>query len=140
MKLCRVIGTVVASVKHPVYRGHKLMVVQPVDPTAAASPARDGRALATAIAERTGSADVGKSFLAVDQVQAGPGDLVLVMSEGSGVRQILQTDTGIPIRSLIVAIVDRVELDADAADDTTDTGRAGPSPTDDEPAPVSRTS
>ncbi len=66
MRLCRVLGNVVATVKHPVYIGHKLLIVQQVD--------GEGR-------------DVGSSFLAVDTVQAGPGDQVLVMSEGNGVRQ-----------------------------------------------------
>ncbi len=88
MRLCRVIGNVVATVKHPAYIGQKLMIVQPVEP--------DGR-------------DTGASFLAVDTVQAGPGDRVLVMSEGSGVRQILQIGDRVPIRSLIVGIVDQVD-------------------------------
>jgi ethanolamine utilization protein EutN len=88
MRLCRVLGNVVATVKHPVYVGHKLLIVQQVD--------GDGR-------------DVGPSFLAVDTVQAGPGDQVLVMSEGNGVRQILRIGDRVPIRSLIVGIVDRVD-------------------------------
>jgi ethanolamine utilization protein EutN len=88
MRLCRVIGNVVATVKHPAYSGHKLLIVQPVEP--------DGR-------------DIGKSFLAVDTVQAGPGDRVLVMSEGGGVRQILQQGDRVPIRSLVVGIVDEVD-------------------------------
>lgn len=86
MKLCRVTGNVVATVKHPAYRGHKLMIVQPVDEA---------------------GADVGTTFLAVDLVQAGPGDTVLVMQEGNGVRQILRVDK-LPIRSVIVGVVDAV--------------------------------
>ena len=88
MRLCRVLGNVVATAKHPVYHGHKLMVVQPVD---------------------AAGNDVGTSFLAVDRVQAGPGDRVLVMSEGNGVRQILDMGQTVPIRSLIVGIVDVVD-------------------------------
>ena len=88
MRLCRVLGTVVATAKHPTYHGHKLLVVQPLDEKG----------------ERAGS-----SFLAVDVVQAGVGDLVLVMSEGNGVRQILKQQI-LPIRSLIVGIVDQVEV------------------------------
>jgi len=88
MRLCRVIGNVVATVKHPAYVGHKLLIVQPIEP--------DGP-------------DAGTSFLAVDTVQAGPGDRVLVMSEGNGVRQILQAGDRVPIRSLIVGIVDEVD-------------------------------
>ncbi len=82
MKLCRVIGNVVATAKHPVFEGQRLLVVQPED---------------------------GPSFLAVDTVQAGPGDTVLVMREGNGVRQILGMGSQVPIRSLIVGIVDDVD-------------------------------
>ncbi|MCP4447341.1 MAG: EutN/CcmL family microcompartment protein [Myxococcales bacterium] len=92
MRLCKVIGNVTASVKHHTYNGLPLMIVQPLD--------------GTSMAER------GASLLAVDTVQAGPGDQVLVMSEGSGVRQILKTSpTSSPIRSVIVGIVDAVTVD-----------------------------
>jgi ethanolamine utilization protein EutN len=90
VKLCRVTGNVVATVKHPSYTGHKLMLVQPLD-------------------EREQAA--GEVFIAVDLVQAGPGDTVLVMQEGNGVRQILHAEK-LPIRSVIVGIVDSVEIDA----------------------------
>jgi ethanolamine utilization protein EutN len=93
MRLCRVLGNVVATEKHPVYQGQKLMIVQPTD--------EQGH-------------DVGSSFLAVDQVQAGPGDHVIVMSEGNGVRQILGMGEQVPIRSLIVGIVDAVDAQAGA--------------------------
>jgi microcompartment protein CcmK/EutM len=88
MKLCKVTGNVVATVKHPAYRGHKLMIVQPID-------------------ER--GADTGSSFLAVDLAQAGPGDTVLVMQEGNGVRQILKEKV-LPIRSIIIGVVDQVDV------------------------------
>ena len=87
MRLCRVIGSVVATVKHPVYHGQRLMIVQPVDEA---------------------GQDVGRSFLAIDRVQSGPGDKVLVLTEGTGVRQILQIGDQVPIRSLIVGVVDEV--------------------------------
>jgi ethanolamine utilization protein EutN len=88
VRLCRVIGNVVATVKHPVYGGQTLMIVQPIG--------QDG-------------ADIGTSFLAIDRVQAGPGDRVVVLTEGTGVRQIMQMGDQVPIRSLIVGIVDRVD-------------------------------
>ena len=90
MRLCRVIGNVVATEKHPAYHGRKLMVVQPLD---------------------AHGTDRGTSFLAVDTVQAGPGDQVVVLTEGNGVRQILQMGAQVPIRSLIVGIVDAVDCD-----------------------------
>ena len=89
MKLCRVKGNVVATVKHPTYRGHKLMVVQPLDERGAA---------------------VGTSFVAIDHVQAGIGDDVLVLTEGNGARQIVKQGDVVPIRSVIVGIVDHVEV------------------------------
>jgi ethanolamine utilization protein EutN len=90
VKLCRVIGPVVATAKHKSYLGRKLLAVQPLDEKGAA---------------------IGSSFLAVDDVQAGPGDVVLVMQEGNGVRQLLK-QKDLPIRSLIVGIVDRVVVSA----------------------------
>lgn len=87
MRICDVIGTVVATAHHPTYDGHKVLMVRPVDP--------DGTANA-------------KAFIAVDRVQAGPGDRVLVLSEGNGVRQLLGKDAG-PIRSLIVGIIDHID-------------------------------
>jgi microcompartment protein CcmK/EutM len=91
VNLCRVLGNVVASAKHPAFHARKLMVVQPVDE--ALWP-------------------MGQSFLAVDDsVSAGPGDLVLVLREGSGVRQVLG-DKSLPIRSLIVGVVDAVSIAA----------------------------
>lgn len=87
MRVCEVIGNVVASAHHPAYDGHKLMVVQPVDAS--------GNKL-------------GASLLAIDRVQAGVGDRVLIMGEGNGVRQLLGKDAG-PIQVLIVGIVDAVE-------------------------------
>ena len=90
MRLCRVIGNVVSTVKHPVYQGRRLMIVQPID--------ADGE-------------DIGTSFLAVDHSQSGPGDRVLVMSEGNGVRQLVQMGQQVPIRSLIVGVVDHVDTE-----------------------------
>jgi microcompartment protein CcmK/EutM len=52
---------------------------------------------------------VGHSFLAVDRVvQAGEGDIVLVNSEGNGARQLFKV-AKLPIRSVIVGVVDQVD-------------------------------
>ncbi|MEJ7600176.1 MAG: EutN/CcmL family microcompartment protein [Kofleriaceae bacterium] len=88
MRYCRVIGPMWADVKHPAFAGHPLFVVQPLD-------------------ER--GSDAGASFVAVDHVQAGVGDMVLVLTEGNGARQILKQGDVVPIRSVIVGIVDHVE-------------------------------
>ena len=91
MKLGRVVGTVVATAKHPAFVGHKVLLVQPVDEHGAGT---------------------GDAIVAVDRVQAGVGDLVLVNQEGSGARQILIGDPAgkLPIRSVIVGIVDDVHI------------------------------
>jgi len=83
----RVIGNVVSTVKHPTYHGRTLLIVQPLD--------EHGK-------------DEGDSFLAVDHSQAGPGDHVLVLSEGGGIRQLLGIKE-LPIRRLIVGIVDHTD-------------------------------
>ena len=88
MILCKVLGPVVSTEKHPAFRGLKLLVVQPVD-------------------EKGASA--GKSVLAVNRVvQAGQGDTVLVLREGTGIRQLfgMPATAKLPIRSCIVGIVD----------------------------------
>jgi ethanolamine utilization protein EutN len=77
-----------AAAKHPAFAGRPLFVVQPLD-------------------ERGG--DAGPSFVAVDHVQAGIGDRVVVLTEGNGVRQILKAGDIVPIRSIIVGIVDSVD-------------------------------
>ena len=84
MRLCRVEGSVDATMKDPSLSGKKIMVVQPLN--------------------TIGRAD-GSSFLALDQVGAGRGDLVLVMKEGGGARIVLQ-DKKSPVQTLIIAIVD----------------------------------
>ncbi len=91
MKACRVVGPMWSTVKHPAFAGRPLFVVQPVD-------------------ER--GEDAGASFVAIDTVQAGVGDTVLVLTEGNGVRQILKMGDQVPIRSMIVGIVDHVEAEA----------------------------
>lgn len=87
MILARVIGNVVSTVKSPCYQGTKVMVCQPV---------------------RTDTHTAhGPVFLAVDSVQAGPGDLVLAAREGNAARQVLGHDED-PFHSVIVGIVDEV--------------------------------
>ena len=89
MRYCEVLGNVVQTMHHPAYDGQKLMVCQPLDETGKAT---------------------GNSFLAVDNVQAGPGDRVLVLMEGNGIRQVFGGVKQLPIQSLIVAIVDQASL------------------------------
>lgn len=117
MLLADVVGTVVMTVKHPAFSGEKLLAVQPVDETGAAQ---------------------GSVLLAIDRAQAGVGDRVLVLREGSGIRQIVGRDQGKgvdeavkmdwPVRSMIVGIVDEVdgpERKADKTDKSETTDKKG---------------
>ena len=88
MTLCRVVGNVVNTVKHPALTGRKLMICKPIDPG-------------------TGKPR-GSRVVAVDTVQAGIGDTVLVLDEGNAARKILG-DVAAPVRTVIAAIVDRVD-------------------------------
>ena len=85
MYLGRVVGSVVASVKAEGLAGQKLLLVQPLDETLAAS----------------GSLEV-----AVDAVRAGPGDLVFLV--GSREAALALEPSFVPVDASIVGIVDRV--------------------------------
>ena len=89
MKLARVIAQVVSTQKHPFYRGQKTFMVQHVS--------LEGE-------------EEGAPFVAVDRVQAGVGDLVLLMQEGSSAR-FMFNEPEAPVRSTIVGIVDHVEME-----------------------------
>ena len=91
MILARVVGTVVSTEKHPHYRGHTILVVQPVDPRGAPK---------------------GRSLLAVDGVQAGIGDTVLVVDEGGSARAVIGEESALTIRTAVCGIVDHVDVDA----------------------------
>ena len=88
MKLARVVGTVVSTVKSPVFEGRALLLVDLLEP--------DGR-------------EAGGYLIAVDTVGAGAGETVLVLDEGTSARQIVGVTTGGPLRTVIVGIVDAVE-------------------------------
>jgi microcompartment protein CcmK/EutM len=86
--IAKVIGTVVATIKISHLDGHKLLLVDQLDLQG----------------EETGYYDI-----AVDVVQAGPGDTVLVIDEGNGARQILGLDPG-AVRAVVVGVVDEVRI------------------------------
>jgi microcompartment protein CcmK/EutM len=92
VNLCRVTGDVVSTVKNEKFVGHRILCVQPV--------------------ELDGKTPKGSSFLAIDLVGAGISDLVLTITEGGGVR-IHFADDQIPLSSVVTAIVDDLEVEAD---------------------------
>jgi ethanolamine utilization protein EutN len=88
MYIGKVIGTVVATIKIDHLDQRKLLVVDQLD--------LQGR-------------ETGEYDIAVDTVQAGPGDTVLVIDEGNGARQVLGLDPG-AVRAVIVGVVDEVAI------------------------------
>jgi microcompartment protein CcmK/EutM len=88
MILAKVVATVVSTEKHPHYRGHKILAVQPIDP---------------------GGTPRGRLLLAVDGVQAGIGDTVLVVDEGGSARTVIGEESAVTIRTAICGIVDAVD-------------------------------
>ena len=86
MILGKVIGNVVSTVKLPVYKGYKILIVQPINHKEELQ---------------------GKAILALDTVQAGVGDNVLVVDEGNSSRLIMNNSTA-PVRTMIVGIVDSI--------------------------------
>ena len=88
MQIARVVGSTVATIKDEKLVGRKLLIVREAD-------------------ER-GSA-VGKPYVAIDTVDAGAGDLVLVAAGSSARPTTLTKDT--PVDAVIMAVVDSLEVD-----------------------------
>lgn len=89
MFFARVIGDVVSTIEHADLRDKKILIIERTDP--------EGRGN-------------GKTLLAVDSVDAGPGDFVLVLDEGGSAGIV----TGIkdpPIRTVIVGVIDSVDME-----------------------------
>jgi ethanolamine utilization protein EutN len=85
MQTAQIIGTATATLRHPSLAGCKLLVVQPL--------AADG------------AAPDGEPQLAVDQLGAGIGELVVITSDGKVVREMLKSDTT-PVRWTVLGIKD----------------------------------
>jgi ethanolamine utilization protein EutN len=87
MILGRVVGSITSTINHPFYDAKTLLVVERTDPS--------------------GQPQAGY-VIAVDTVDAGVGDRVIVLDEGTGARQVFAVE-GAPVRSVIVGIVDAAE-------------------------------
>jgi len=90
MILGRITGSVVSTIHHPIVEGRKLLLAERLD--ASGSP-------------------TGGYVIAMDAIGAGFGETVLILDEGNGARQILD-DVDAPVRSIVVGIVDAVELES----------------------------
>ncbi len=88
MVIGRVVGNIHATIKKSCYNGRKLLLVQPVAPDL--SPQHD-------------------LIVAVDSVDAGEGDLVLVAQEGRAAADILGMKQ-VPVRSVVVGVIDHFDI------------------------------
>lgn len=89
MQLAKVKGNVVSTQKNKYLKGHKLLIVKAVD--------FDGNTIDK------------KDMIALDLIDAGVGDTVLVAKEGDAVQQILGHKNA-PVNAIIVAVVDDIDL------------------------------
>jgi ethanolamine utilization protein EutN len=94
MFIAKVTGSLVATQKVESMRGNKLLLVEPyrVDPE-----------------KRRKLVPTGRTFVAVDGLGAGVGEMVL-LTQGSSARLTPETKS-LPIDAVIVGIVDRVQVE-----------------------------
>ena len=95
MILCRVTGSVVATHKNLHLENNRLLLIRPVD--------LDGEY-------------IGNHLVALDRVDAGQGDLVLVVKEGGSARIAFNNDK-IPVQAFVVAVVDELEVRKDVLEE-----------------------
>ena len=87
MHIACVIGTTVATIKDEKLTGRKLLIVREADTTGKVS---------------------GKPFVAVDTVDAGEGDLVLIATGSSARQTYFSTDS--PVDAVIMAVIDSLQV------------------------------
>ena len=89
MILARVVGNIVATKKNQRYENASVMLCQQIDPE---------------------GADTATTVLALNAVDAGVGDRVLIVQEGWGASTAATGKPGAAIDSAIVGVVDRIDL------------------------------
>jgi ethanolamine utilization protein EutN len=85
----RVTGEIHSTINHPFYNSKKLLVVEKTNPS---------------------GKPTGEYVIAVDVVDAGFGERVLVLDEGNGARQVFDSADA-PVRSVVVGIIDEIRLE-----------------------------
>ena len=88
MLIGKVTGNIAATIKHPVYKNQKLMNVAILTPQ---------------------NEPTGESVVAIDSVDAGIGDIVLITQEGRSAMTVIGQNE-VPVRTVIVAIIDQIEF------------------------------
>jgi ethanolamine utilization protein EutN len=89
MILARVIGNVVATQKNERYQNARVMLCQPLS--------LEGE-------------ETGATLVALDSVDSGVGDMVLIVQEGWGASTAATKEAGAAIDSAIVGVVDYIDL------------------------------
>ncbi len=89
MLLAKVIGNVVATQKNQRYEGSRIMLCRQITP--------EGE-------------DMENTLLALDSVDSGEGDVVLILQEGWGASTASTGTPGAAIDSAIVGVVDYIDL------------------------------
>ena len=89
MKIGKVIGTVVSTLKLKDYDGEKMLLVKLLDP--------DGKPTSDYV-------------VAFDRVMAGKGDTVLLIDEGNSARQVLKLGPNGVVRAVCVGFIDSIDL------------------------------
>jgi len=88
MQIGRVIGDLSATQKHASHEGRTILLVQPID---------------------VDDSDRGNPVVALDSVQAGVGDRVLLVQDGYAASTALGLKLS-PVDAAVVGIIDRVDL------------------------------
>ncbi len=89
MFLAKIKGNIVSTPKNKFLIGHKLLIVHPID--------------------YNGNYIGQKEFIALDLIDAGIGDSVIVVQEGDAVEQILG-HANAPVNTMVIAVVDNIEI------------------------------
>jgi microcompartment protein CcmK/EutM len=89
MILARVLGNIVATQKNLRYQNARLMLCRQITPE---------------------GDETGATLLALDAVDAGEGDTVLIVQEGWSASTVATGEAGAAIDSAIVGVVDRIDL------------------------------
>lgn len=87
MQIGYVIGSTIATIKDEKLHGRKLLLVRPAD---------------------VQGKPIGDTYVAVDTVDAGAGDLVVV-THGSSARQ-TESSLNAPVDAVIIAVIDSLEV------------------------------
>ena len=87
MILGKVIGNIISTERAIGYSGRTILIIQPIEPSGIFK---------------------GKTFLAVDTVQAGVGDTVITVEEGGSATTAIKEPDTHTVKTVIVGIVDHI--------------------------------